>query len=305
MRIFLALICGLALACVGYAAREEHKPEPKKKPAKPTEHVAAHERRPAGGRPQAAEKKTGHTEAVKHSANINRPSTKLLEPVTKSSPQPRKLTPSTKPLKPVTQSSPRPHNLTPSTKPLKPVTQSSPRPRNLTPSTKPLKPVTPFHAKGLNLPNKPNPRIASVKFQQNRRIQGSQYWQGRNYWAFRNYRSVWHDRSWWTSHYSRIVLVDGGYYYWNAGFWYPAWGYAPGAAYYPYDGPIYAYNNLPPNQVIGNVQVALQQQDYYHGAVDGLLGPLTRAAIADYQRDHGLYITSAIDQPTLNALGMA
>ena len=193
----------------------------------------------------------------------------------------------------------------PSKKPLKPVTQSSPRPRNLTPSTKPLKPVTPFHAYGLNLPNKPNPRIATVKFQQNRRIQGSQNWQGKNYWAFRNYRSVWHDKFWWSNHYSRVILVSGGWYYWNAGFWYPAWGYDSGNAYYPYDGPIYAYNNLPPNQVIGNVQLALQQQGYYHGEVDGLLGPLTRAAIADYQRDHRLYVTSAIDHPTLQSLGMA
>src|SRR6266516_4853623 len=264
MRRFLVLFCTLALACVGYAAHEEHKPEPKKKEAKHTEHAASRQR---------------------HPANINKPSTK--------------------PLKPVTQSSPRPRNLTPSTKPLKPVTQSSPRPRNLTPSTKPLKPVTPFHAYGLNLPNKPNPRIASVKFQQNRRIQGSQNWQGKNYWAFRNYRSVWHDKFWWSNHYSRVILVSGGWYYWNAGFWYPAWGSDSGNAYYPYDGPIYAYNNLPPNQVIGNVQLALQQQVYYHGEVDGLLRPLTRDAIANYQRDHGLYVTSSIDQPTLQSLGMA
>jgi gamma-glutamyltranspeptidase/glutathione hydrolase len=27
-----------------------------------------------------------------------------------------------------------------------------------------------------------------------------------------------------------------------------AWGYNPAVAYYPYNGPIYAYNNLPPNQ---------------------------------------------------------
>src|SRR5205823_12655459 len=43
---------------------------------------------------------------------------------------------------------------------------------------------------------------------------------------------------------------------------------------------------------------------YYQGEVDGLLGPLTRAAVANYQRDHGLYITSAIDRPTLSSLGM-
>jgi peptidoglycan hydrolase-like protein with peptidoglycan-binding domain len=57
--------------------------------------------------------------------------------------------------------------------------------------------------------------------------------------------------------------------------------------------------------VIANAQAALQQQGYYHADVDGLIGPLTRAAIADYQGDHGLYITSAIDQPTLESLGMA
>ncbi len=62
----------------------------------------------------------------------------------------------------------------------------------------------------------------------------------------------------------------------------PAWGYAPNA-YYAYDGPIYGYNSLPPDQVVANVQAALQEQGYYQGEVDGLLGPLTREAIAGYQ----------------------
>jgi peptidoglycan hydrolase-like protein with peptidoglycan-binding domain len=43
---------------------------------------------------------------------------------------------------------------------------------------------------------------------------------------------------------------------------------------------------------------------YYHGPINGILGPLTRVAIADYQRDHGLYITSAIDEATLASLEM-
>jgi len=161
-----------------------------------------------------------------------------------------------------------------------------------------------FQARHFNLANKPNPAIASVKFKANNRIQGSQNWQGQHYQAFRTYRSQWHDRVWWGHHYSRIVLIGGGWYYWNLGFWYPAWGYDPGYSYYPYDGPIYGYNNLPPDQVVANVQTALQEQGYYHGEVDGLLGPLTRAAIADYQRDRGLYITSAVDEPTLASLGM-
>jgi Putative peptidoglycan binding domain len=161
-----------------------------------------------------------------------------------------------------------------------------------------------YRVQRFNLASNTRPtKFAAVKFQQNRRIWGSENWHGNNYWAFRNYRPVWHDRIWWRSHYNRVVFVYGGWYYWNAGWWYPAWGYDPGA-YYAWDGPIYAYNGLPPDQVVANVQAALQAQGYYQGEVDGLLGPLTRDALADYQRDHGLYLTAAIDQPTLELLGM-
>jgi len=120
----------------------------------------------------------------------------------------------------------------------------------------------------------------------------------------RNYHIAYHERFWWRTHYNRIVLVGGGWYYWDTGYWYPAWGYDPGVAFYAYDGPIYSYDNLPPDQVILNIQSELQFQGYYSGPVDGQLGELTRAAIADYQRDHDLEITSAADEPTVNALGL-
>jgi hypothetical protein len=159
-------------------------------------------------------------------------------------------------------------------------------------------------AKHFDLPKQPNTAKAPpVKFQQGKRIEGSQNWQGQNYTVFRNYTAEWHDQGWWHSHYNNIVFVFGAPYFFNAGYWFPAWGYSPNA-YYAYDGPIYAYNNLPPDQVIANVQAALQQQGYYQGEVDGLVGPLTREALAGYQRDHGLYETAAIDQPTLESLGM-
>jgi hypothetical protein len=159
--------------------------------------------------------------------------------------------------------------------------------------------------KHFRLPNSPNPRIASATFQKNYRIRGHQNWKGQKYVAFRNYRGEWHDRGWWHNHYSRIVLISGGWYFWNAGYWYPAWGYDSAFSYYPYNGPIYAYRNLPPDQVIANVQSALQAQGYYRGEIDGLLGPLTRGALANYQRDHRLYMTEAIDEPTLESLGMS
>src|SRR5215467_13893647 len=163
----------------------------------------------------------------------------------------------------------------------------------------------PVEAQHFSVPKQPNTAKAPpVKFQQGKHIQGSQSWQGARYTVFRNYSPQWHNQAWWRSHHSRIVFVFGAPYYWNAGYWFPAWGYYPNA-YYAWDGPVYAYNNMPPDQVIANVQSTLQQQGYYHGDVDGLIGPLTRGAIADYQRDNGLYVTSAIDQPTLQSLGMA
>ncbi len=150
----------------------------------------------------------------------------------------------------------------------------------------------------------PKADIASVKFKQGNHIEGSQNWKGQKYAAFKNYQAQKHDKFWWNHHCNRIILIGGGWYFWNSGFWYPAWGYDAAYEYYPYDGPIYAYNDLPPDQVIANVQSSLQEQGYYTGEVDGLLGPLTRAALADYQRDHGLYTTAAIDEPTLASLGM-
>lgn len=163
---------------------------------------------------------------------------------------------------------------------------------------------TKVNTKHFNLSYNPNPAIQTVKFNKNYHINGSQHWNGQSYAAFRSYHPEWHDQGWWRNRYNRVVFNSGGWYYWNAGWWYPAWGYAP-SAHYAYDGPIYGYNGLTPDQVIANVQATLQQQGYYRGEVDGLLGPFTREALANYQRDHGLYMTSAIDRPTLESLGMA
>ena len=60
----------------------------------------------------------------------------------------------------------------------------------------------------------------------------------------------------------------------------------------------------PPDKVIADVQALLQEMGYYKGEVDGLLGPLTREALTAYQADQGLTTTAAIDEPTLDSLGM-
>jgi len=122
--------------------------------------------------------------------------------------------------------------------------------------------------------------------------------------AMRRYRHERHDHDWWKQHYVIIVLVGGGYYYWDSGYWYPAWGYDANYESYDYDGPIYTYGNLLPDQVIVNVQRALKDLGYYAGEVNGSLGVNTRNALAAYQQDYGLDATGVVDEPTVRALGL-
>jgi hypothetical protein len=166
--------------------------------------------------------------------------------------------------------------------------------------------VTNFQSKHQNFHAQVNSSVASVHFNQNFHIKNAQNWHGPHYAAFQNYHPQWHDHGWWHSHHNNILLIGGGWYYWNAGYWYPAWGYDQSAAYYPYDGPIYVGDSPRPfDQIVADVQSVLQEQGYYHGEVDGLVGPLTQEALAAYQSNAGLEQTAAIDQPTLESLGVS
>jgi hypothetical protein len=112
-----------------------------------------------------------------------------------------------------------------------------------------------------------------------------------------------HDHNWWRHHCPAIIFFDWGWWGWYDGWWYPAWGYDP-YSNYEYNEPIYASNGLAPDQIVAGVQAELQRRGYYTYAIDGKMGPLTQSAIARYQRDHHMSITSGIDSPTLNSLGI-
>jgi hypothetical protein len=168
------------------------------------------------------------------------------------------------------------------------------------------KTVKVFQPRHLNFRASPSSAIVSVTFNQNFRITAANNWKGPHYEVFRTYRPQWHDRVWWNSNHKHVVLIGGGWYYWKSGYWYPAWGYDESAAYYPYDGPIYVGKSAKPfDQIVADVQSILQEQGLYRGEVDGLVGPLTQEALAAYQTALGLEPTAAIDQPTLEALGMS
>jgi hypothetical protein len=302
MRIFLVLICSLALAFAANGAQEqkkEKKPAPKKGAA-PAAQVSQPKGKAVGaGKPTGVGKSTGAGGQV----GVGKPAGKGKGKQQGAGSGEAYYKPPGGAKGVATGKPAKAGKVTGTGKPVGAATATTAG--KLTATGKATAKGKPFKAQHFNLPTKTPPtKVAAVNFQQGRHIQGSQNWQGSRYTVFRNYSSQWHDRNWWSGHYNRVVFVYGGWYAWNAGYWIPAWGYAPNA-YYAYDGPIYGYNGLPPDQVTANVQSALQQQGYYHGEVDGLLGPLTRAAIADYQRDHGLYTTSTIDQPTLQSLGIA
>jgi hypothetical protein len=145
----------------------------------------------------------------------------------------------------------------------------------------------------------------AVTFTPNYRIQNSERWQGPQYEVYRSYHPERHDQGYYRSHYQRVELIAGGYYYFHNNYWYPAWGYSPREEYYAYDAPIYAGKHAePPDKVIANVQAVLKEMGYYKGEVDGLLGPLTRQALTGYQTDNGMTVTAVIDEPTLDSLDM-
>ncbi len=145
-----------------------------------------------------------------------------------------------------------------------------------------------------------------------------------------------HDGNWhhdWDRH--RAHFDHGHVFVFADGFWwglYP-WDYYPYYAYgsdpsdyygypygyedYPYDSsdsntqdPYSYYNGYTApaessNGVVSSVQSQLAKRGYYRGAIDGVLGDQTEAAIARYQEDSDLSVTGVVTAATLQSLGLA
>jgi hypothetical protein len=93
-------------------------------------------------------------------------------------------------------------------------------------------------------------------------------------------------------------------------YWYPSGGYYNyGYPGYPYDYYDYYYpdngyysEQSEPASIQGLVQQALASRGYYAGQLDGLVGPETRSAIREFQRDNGLPETGLINSELIQAL---
>lgn len=76
---------------------------------------------------------------------------------------------------------------------------------------------------------------------------------------------------------------------------------------YASERPIYRasrYYEADDSSFESDVQRALKRRGYYSGAVDGDIGPRSRAAIREYQADHGLPISGRVDGSLLRSLGI-
>lgn len=59
------------------------------------------------------------------------------------------------------------------------------------------------------------------------------------------------------------------------------------------------------SSVVRSAQLSLNDRGFSAGATDGVWGPNTEAAVRNFQQAQGLPETGALDQATLNALGVA
>ena len=99
----------------------------------------------------------------------------------------------------------------------------------------------------------------------------------------------------------------GGHFFFADPFWYdyPYYGYND--QYYGYyddysDGQSSPAEVAVSQETIVAVQQELSQLGYYHGPIDGLIGPQTTEAVCGFQSFDKLSVTGQIDGPTLKAL---
>jgi hypothetical protein len=105
----------------------------------------------------------------------------------------------------------------------------------------------------------------------------------------------------------------GGHYGWRAGHWYGGRWY--GGGWYPYyddygydgsdaysgDANAY-YDTTSSGGTVADAQQELAKLGYYHGSIDGVVGPETEKAVRWFQSVDKLPVTGQLDDQTLQAL---
>src|SRR6266851_79824 len=134
-------------------------------------------------------------------------------------------------------------------------------------------------------------RTGSTRYYGGTSYSGTRSYYGCGSYPYNGYYSGWPSSNWGygTSWGSSPYSYYGGY---------PYSGYNNNYSYYT---PTYGYNA----SMVAAVQRRLGQLGYYHGMVDGVIGPQTSGAIAAFESRNGLAVDGTISRPLLDTLGLA
>jgi hypothetical protein len=115
-----------------------------------------------------------------------------------------------------------------------------------------------------------------------------QHWNGGN-WGGNWHHHHDHDD------FNNFVFI-GGFPFWGWGWGYPYYGYYPPYGYPPYGYYPYGYGGYygagyggygyGARSRVAGMQRQLAHAGYYHGSIDGIMGPRTRRALQAFQHDH-------------------
>jgi len=107
-------------------------------------------------------------------------------------------------------------------------------------------------------------------------------------------------------HRSNVFFGIGLGYPYGYGYGYPYYGSYPyGYGYYGPRTTVYATARINDDATVAAVQRRLARGGYYHGSVDGVIGPATRTAIRSFERNNGLAVDGEIDPQLLRTMGLS
>jgi hypothetical protein len=99
-----------------------------------------------------------------------------------------------------------------------------------------------------------------------------------------------------------------GYPFYGYGYGYPYYGAYPYGYDYGYYAPrttVYATRGINDDATVAAVQRRLARGGYYHGSIDGVIGPGTRSAVRAFERNNGLPVDGVIDPQLLRTMGLS
>lgn len=195
--------------------------------------------------------------------------------------------------------------------------ESTSKRKHISPHTTQVTPSNRYHQ---NRENMMSSRTANTRYYAGTRYTGTRSYAGPQYSGTRYYGATPYYGS--NTYYGGTGYYYGGgsgypYYSYYSGWPYSNWGYGTSSGYYPYSywsgypysgysnyysyhTPTYGYNV----SMVAAVQRRLGQLGYYHGAVDGVVGPRTHDAIAGFESRNGLVVDGRISRPLIDRLGL-